>query len=348
MTTCSGCQRQQPGTDVLCLACIEDLSAWLRQIPDLFSELDHVRLPGSVPNPGPRTRSKSPSGSASPVRLEVLDLLDRGVVFDKLEAWAGPGGDVTEMCDRLRHHLFSVHLLSQQEASDFYRCIKGLCRDLGRVVGEPQELPIGKCSRPDADGFQCRGQLFRTTGGNAVYCRRCGDKPELKQQAAWVTLQQAATLVGKPIETVRTWYKRGRLGYRPQWLDHSSVLSRWSEPIGPQPPRMAWLPTAVRLANEPSTTLQHSSGSVNHGSGAELSAATRGNVASPKQPSISQDSDADVLGRVAPGTVTPLAVATAGTVAASDPSQTDHSQGGDRGQAGDETPASQPVAGVSP
>lgn len=271
MISCSGCKRQQPGVDVLCLACIEDLNAWLREIPDLYDELNHVRLPGSVRTTGPSVRT-SGGGSAAPVRLEVVDLLDRGGVIQKLEVWAGGElGTVREMCDNMRHHLFSVTMLSAQDAGDFYRTIKALCRDLGRTVGEPQDQPVGKCSRPIDGDRLCRGQIFRSVTAAGVVCRRCGDKPELREQEVWVTLEQAARVIGKPIETVRTWYKRGKLGYWPQWLDHAKTQPGWSEPIGPQPPRMAWLPTAARLANGVTTTVPHSSGMVNHGSGAELS-----------------------------------------------------------------------------
>lgn len=335
MQSCSGCQRQQPGTGTLCLACIEDLNAWLRQIPDLYAELGSVRLPGSVRTSGPQTGRLPGSAPAAPIRLEVFDLHDRGVVFDKLQVWAGVGGDVTEMCDRLRHNLLSVPLWSEQDSGDFYRMVKGLCRELGRAVGEPQELPVGKCSRPDSEGFQCRGHLMRTQDGAAVYCRRCGDKPELTEQAAWVTLEQAATVCGKPIETVRTWYKRGRLGYSPRWIDHAKTQPGWTEPIGPQPFRKAWLPSAVRLANAATTTLQHSSGSVNHGSGAELPSIDGRSLLATESATRSLASS---------GVATPL-----GDIA-SDPSKLDHSRAAVV-RAGEEAPSVLPphvADGASP
>jgi hypothetical protein len=248
--SCKGC-RQQQTNDALCLACIEDLSAWLRSIPDLYAELGAVRLPGSVPSIGPRV-SRSLSGSPSPIRLEVLDLLDRGETLRRLWDWCGPtdkGLDVRAICDGFRHHLLGI--VTEPWAGDFWRAMRALCRDLGRAVGEPEDRPVGKCSNPD-----CRGQLFRTEDGAAVYCRRCGHKPELTDAAVWVSLEQAARLIGRPLETVRTWYKRGKLGW---------------DLIGPQPHRAAWLPAAVRLANGAATTLPPASGIVNHGSGAELS-----------------------------------------------------------------------------
>jgi len=344
VTTCSGCRRQQPGADTLCLACIEDLSAWLRQIPDLYDELAHVRLPGSVRSAGPSVNSP-PVYAAAPVRLEVLDLADRGVVFAKLEVWTGPVGDVREMCDRLRRNLLSVPLWNPQDTADFFRVIKSLCRELGRAVGEPQEQPVGKCARPDVEGFQCRGQLLRTQDGAAVYCRRCGDKPELKEQEAWVTLEQAARICGKPIETVRTWYKRGRLGFDPRWTDHAKEQPGWTEPIGPQPFRKAWLPSAVRLANTATTTMPHASGSVNHGSGAELSPGSNAGLRSRQTLGHSSGSDADVLGQMPPsgsslgslGNVTPSVDASAGKAVAPDPSQTGSSLGG-ASQAGEAGP----------
>lgn len=311
MQICKGC-RQQQTNEALCLVCIEDLSFWLRQIPDLYAELGSVRLPGSVQSPGPITSRSSSTGSAAPIRLEVVDLLDRGETLKRLWQWTDDRNlDVQQMCDTFRSHLLSV--VTFDWAGDFYRAMRSLCRDLGRAVGEPEERPIGKCSEQ-----LCRGQLFRTTDGAAVYCRRCGHKPELLESAAWVSLEQAARLIGRPIETVRTWYKRGKLTWGATWTDHEDPVAGWSGPIGPAPHRMAWLPSAVRLADATVTTLPHSSGSVNHGSGAELSPDSSG--------TRSSGSDADVLGQaidsgtaVAPGNVQSSAVATAGTAVAPDP-----------------------------
>jgi hypothetical protein len=271
--SCKGC-RQQQTNDALCLACIEDLSAWLRSIPDLYAELDSVRLPGSVRGGGGRVTSRS--GSPSPVRLEIVDLLDRGETLRRLWDWCGPadkGLDVRAICDGFRHHLLGI--VTEPWAGDFWRAMRSLCRDLGRAVGEPEDRAIGKCSNPTDAGL-CRGQLFRTEDGAAVYCRRCGDKPELTDAAVWVSLEQAARLIGRPLETVRTWYKRGRLTWSASWTWElppplAATYGVWSCPIGPQPFRAAWLPAAVRLANGAATTLPPASGIVNHGSGAELS-----------------------------------------------------------------------------
>lgn len=258
MQSCKGC-RQQQTNDALCLVCIEDLSAWLRSIPDLYAELGSVRLPGSVSVCGPRSGPLSRTSSAAPVRLEVLDLLDRGETLRRLWEWCGPadkGLDVRAICDGFRHHLLGI--VTEPWAGDFWRAMRALCRDLGRAVGEPEDRPVGKCSNPTDAGL-CRGQLFRTEDGAAVYCRRCGHKPELTDAAVWVSLEQAARLIGRPLETVRTWYKRGKLGW---------------DLIGPQPHRAAWLPAAVRLANGTATTLPPASGIVNHRSGAEPSSVT--------------------------------------------------------------------------
>jgi hypothetical protein len=255
MQSCKGC-RQQQTNDALCLVCIEDLSAWLRQIPDLYAELGSVRLPGSVQSPGPRSYRMARTNGGTPVRLEVLDLLDRGETLRRLWGWTDERRiDVRAICDGFRHHLLSI--VTEPWAGDFWRAMRALCRDLGRAVGEPEDRPIGKCPNPTDDGL-CRGQLFRTQDGAAVYCRRCGHKPELLEAQVWVSLEQAARLIGRPLETVRTWYKRGKLG--------------WTG-VGPQPWRMAWLPAAVRLADGTATTLPPASGIVNHGSVAELSAA---------------------------------------------------------------------------
>lgn len=273
MQNCGGCREQQTN-DALCLTCTEDLSFWLRSIPSLYAELGHVRLPGSVPTVGPSVRTYG-AGSQAPVRLEVVDLLDRGETLRRLWEWSGEERslDVQAICDGFRHHLLSI--VTEEWAPSFWRAMKSLCRDLGRAVGEHEEQPVGKCSKPIEGDELCRGQLFRTVDGDGVYCRRCGDKPTLTEAEVWVTLDQAARLTGKPLETVRTWYKRGKLGW---------------DRIGPAPWRMAWLPAAVRLANGSVTTLPQSSAIVNHGSVAELSPAAA--VASDPTP--------------APGSRTPL------------------------------------------
>lgn len=297
MQSCKGCREQQIPGDGLCLQCIEDLNSWLREIPDLYAELGLVRLPGSVASRGPRTSAPSRTASPSPVRLEVLDLLDRGETLARLQEWTDTGTDVRSICDGFRHHLLSI--AGEPWAGNFWRAMRALCRDLARTVGQPEERPVGKCSQP-GDSFTdelCRGQLMRLdTGG--VYCRRCGDKPDVRVQPAWVTLREAAIMVGKPIETIRTWYKRGRLG--------------WDQ-IGPSLPNRAWLPAAASLATEPQP-----SAIVNHGSRAELSADQR--PAHDGRHFVgtgSAVSDADVLGRVAPGNVTPPASRGAGKDTAS-------------------------------
>lgn len=300
--TCVGCKRQQLGTDALCLSCIEDLNLWLRSIPDLYNELGSVRLPGSVRASGPSTKSLAIHSSA-PVRLEVIDLLDRGEVFKALEPWSY-GADVREMCDRLRHQLLSVAIWDREDASAFYRAMKGLCRDLGRAVGEPDEArPVGKCSRP-VDNEVCRGQLHRAAAGG-VYCRRCGDKPQMIEQQVWVTATEAALILGKPIKTVRNWYNRGLVGWAPPFVAG-----------------LGWLPIIVRRAV---ATLPHPSDSVNLGSRAEPS------PDSSDEPGLRSGLDADVLGSdvvaTTLGNVTPPESADSGTAVALDPHGTAPEQG---------------------
>jgi len=259
----------------------------------------------------------------------VVDLLDRGETLARLLEWTDTGHDVREICDGFRHHLLSI--AGEPWAGNFWRAMRALCRDLARTVGQPEERPVGKCSQPGGSftGELCRGQLMRLdTGG--VYCRRCGDKPDVRVQPAWVTLREAAIMVGKPIETIRTWYKRGRLASRPAWvvegpsywsapigprLPSAYLLTpaRWSEPVGPAPVGKAWLPTVASLATEPQP-----SAIVNHGSRAELSADQR--PAHDGRHFVgtgSAVSDADVLGRVASGNVTPPASRGAGKDTAS-------------------------------
>ena len=148
MTTCGGCkQNQLLLAEVLCLPCVEDLKLWLKTIPVLYSELQHVRLPGSVRVAGPYAKTSS-MGGAAPVRLGVVDLADRGEVVARLRAcwpddWAalwGIGYDVEGLCTALSRNL--LHLVVLEQAPSLYRKVRGLVRDLGRTVGEPQDLPV--------------------------------------------------------------------------------------------------------------------------------------------------------------------------------------------------------------
>lgn len=356
MSTCSGCKQQELLLDEqLCLSCVEQLGEWLRMIPVLFGELDDVRLPGSVRQSGPYAKTSS-IGSAAPVRLAVVDLLDRGEVLTRLQqAW--PGGEwfttVTNACLWYRQHLLS--LVAELEIPGLYRVVRGLVRDLGRVVGEPEEMPVGKCSQPiGSDGELCRGQLFRREAGG-VLCRRCGDLPEMRTQAVWCTVQHAAMVTGRPVKTIRTWARR----YSP--------LRVWCPPMAPG---LVFLPHVVELAERVATTLPHGSDSLSPGSGAEPSPETTDVGSSPVADSGSSGSgsDADVLGSVGqggrsvskPGNVTPPDGASSGKAVAPDPTDRESLTGGDPGpggprmvqgfdKAGDESrPAGSPVDGSIP
>lgn len=323
MSTCSGCKQQELLLDEqLCLSCVEQLGEWLRMIPALFKELNAVRLPGSVRQSGPYAKTSS-TGSAAPVRLAVVDLLDRGEVLTRLQrAW--PGGEwfssVDGACAWYRQHLLT--LVMEPEGPGLYRVVRGLVRDLGRVVGEPEEMPVGKCLQPiGSDGELCRGQLFRREAGG-VFCRRCGHLPEMRTQAVWCSVQHAAMVTGRPVKTIRTWARR----YSP--------LRVWCPPMAPG---LVFLPHVVELAGRVATTLPHGSDSLSPGSGAEPSPESGDLKSSPGSGSVS---DADVLGpevsRVTPDNVTPSAVATAGTDVAPDPTR---SPGSDPTDATSRTPA---------
>lgn len=296
MTTCGGCkQAELVFGEIVCLTCVEDLRNWLRAIPALYLELDYVRLPGSVRVDGAYAKT-STTGSAAPVRLAVVDLLDRGEVLRRLWDAGGIGWSVLEICEQMLRNLFTI--VAEDTALDTYRTVKALCRDLGRTVGEPEDRSVGKCPQPAGDdGTLCRGALFRAEIGG-VYCKRCGHKPEIRDQAVWVSLRDAAMITGKPLETLRTWYKRKLVGAN---CPTSRLFTKGR----------VWLPIVVRRAV---TTLPQSSDSVNHGTGAEPS------PDSSDEPGLRLDPDADVLGRQGVrnprGNVTPSAVATAGTVVA--------------------------------
>lgn len=253
MKTCTACREQQTN-EYLCLACIEDLNFYLREIPVLYDELDSVRLPGSLQLIGPRTSRPSSVAPPSPVRLEVLDLLDGGEVIARLMKWTDLSLSPGALCAGFRSHLLAT--AAEPWAGDFHRDMKGLCRDLGRAVGQPQEQSVGKCSEPTVVPLElCRGALYRAEAGG-VYCRRCGHKPELKTRQVWVSCQHAAMVTGRPLKTIRTWRDRRR-------------VSRGRLPM--QDPAMVWLPDVIGLAERVVATVPQSSAIVSPGSGAELS-----------------------------------------------------------------------------
>jgi len=332
LNTCTGCREQQT-PDHLCLTCTEDLNSYLREIPDLYDELESYRLPGSVVASGPRVGRTSRLSAPSPVRLEVVDLLDRGLCLARLLKWTDSGSDVSVICSGFRSHLLSI--VSEPWIGDFYRDMRALCRDLARTVGQPEERPVGKCSKPVDGDELCRGQLMRLDAGG-VYCRRCGDKPALETRPVWLTDRETAMAVGRPLETIRTWIKRGRVGFRDAVMTEQG---EWSSQIGPAPARRCWLPTAVALATEPQR-----SAIVNHGSRAELSTNTRELTPADLD---SSSSDADVLDRVAPGNVTPSDGAPSGKASAPIHSNDQQARGGAAG-AGEEVPADHPTAGTNP
>lgn len=300
MTTCGGCkQHELLLAEVLCLSCVEDLKLWLKMIPALYDELGSVRLPGSVRTAGPYAKTSS-MGGAAPIRLDVVDLADRGEVVARLRAcWPEDSPQlrvdwlsVEDLCTVLSRNL--LDLVMRDEAPKLYRTVRGLVRDLGRAVGEPQDRAVGKCPRPVGyDGELCRGQLLRSGDTPVVYCRRCGDRPAIVDQSVWVTAMEAHLIVGKPIKTVRNWFNRGLVGWGPPVLQG-----------------LGWLPIIVRRAAL--ATLPQSSDTVNPESGAE-----------PSRPTIvglCSGSDGDVLGSdvvaMAPGNVTlPVARATGKAVA---------------------------------
>jgi hypothetical protein len=211
-----------------------------------------------------------------------VDLLDRGETLARLREWTDTGADVAAICDGFRMHLLST--AAEPWAGRFFHAMRTLCRDLGRAVGQPEERPVGKCSRPVDGDELCRGQLMRSESGTA-YCRRCGDKPDAVEQPVWVTAREAALITGKPIETIRTWIKRGQAGYRPAWANHGDSSAGWSCPIGPAVPNKIWLPTALVLATMPQRA------TVNHGSRAKLSPDPRFTPLEPDSPPAESGSD---------------------------------------------------------
>lgn len=205
----NGCESQQgdlrskvhcePGR-LLCPRCCTRLDKWLRGIPDTFALLPAVVMHGTVPSDPGTKHTKRPDAPA-PMRLEVIDLLDRrpgygalGILHSWAELVRDERGDarpevttVAGECATLIVNL--AWCAGQQFAGDLYQEIRVLARTLDDTVGEYRPKPVGKCAvildqelteddDPDPVQALCGGALVMDREGTGVHCLSCGQRHE--------------------------------------------------------------------------------------------------------------------------------------------------------------------------
>ncbi|HEY3559641.1 MAG TPA: hypothetical protein VGL05_19365 [Kribbella sp.] len=199
----NGCESQQssPASKVhcepgklLCPKCVARLDKWLRAIPDTFALLPAVVMHGTVPSDPGTKHTKRPDPPA-PMRLEVIDLLDRrpgygalGILHSWAELVRDERGDarpeVTTVAGECATLIVNLAWCAGQEfAGDLYQEIRVLARTLDDTVGEYRPKPVGKCAAlidvPDTTvQALCGGALVMDREGTGVHCLTCGARHE--------------------------------------------------------------------------------------------------------------------------------------------------------------------------
>lgn len=200
-------RRQTEGASKLCQRCEDNLHHWLTKIPELYTLLPGYLTPGSIEkNPDSKATKRAQVGS--PVRLEVIDLLDTrlGRKWNGTAAAhdrRGVAGTLQVHVDRLReernltsHHddtsitracaLLDRHRLwiaEQDWVTYLHDDLKQTHRELSDATGNYRRPPIGRCHlTPEDSDTACAGPLFANTYGG-VHCARCSatwDAAELR------------------------------------------------------------------------------------------------------------------------------------------------------------------------
>lgn len=194
-------RRQTDGKSNLCQRCEDNTHHWLTKIPDLYALLPGYLQPGSTEkNPDSKATKRAQLGT--PVRLEVIDLLDTR----KGRIWSGTApahdrrgvaGTLQVHVDRLREerHLATPHddtnitaactlldrhrlwIAEQTWVNYLHDDLKQIHRELSDATGNYRRPPVGRCHViPEDTEKPCGGPLFANTYGG-VHCAKC--------QATW-------------------------------------------------------------------------------------------------------------------------------------------------------------------
>ena len=183
---------------VVCGRCVDQMQAWLRDIPHTYALLPTFVEHGSIER-NPDAKTTKATEAAAPLRLEIVDLLDarygrkwngtapahlrRGVLGDlqaHVDALAEHRGittnptdttTVTGACKFLTRHL--PWATTQDWVTWLYKDLKHLNRALSDAVGEYRRPPVGHCHlTPTTPDKPCGGPLYPSTYGG-VHCTRC-------------------------------------------------------------------------------------------------------------------------------------------------------------------------------
>jgi hypothetical protein len=181
----------------VCRWCVDRHKTWLREITDLYATLQHVILPGSVPDNTADHKHVKGAEAPAPIRLEAWALLydtarlhstgkpsDLPDIPSVLCGWAQNLFDDTYQGTTAPSALSgaAAALYAQAETVarrpwvDEYDADLGWCRDaLRRVHGvSDNPRPVGRCPSLNGAGIPCGGALWPDrSGAMAVQCARC-------------------------------------------------------------------------------------------------------------------------------------------------------------------------------
>lgn len=180
----------------ICHKCTDRLDGWLLGIPDLYARLPAYLLPSAQMDNAPETKATKNPVAPTPIRLNVLDLLDerigrRWLATAPANDRRGTLGTLLAVANEIRDHRnstlktestvieeadylhTSLHTLVKLEcAADAHNEIKALNRNLEDATGVTRPRPVGKCTT-DRAGEPCGGPLL-PSDYTGVHCGKCG------------------------------------------------------------------------------------------------------------------------------------------------------------------------------
>lgn len=190
---CPGCEPRTTEHGHLCRGCIDQLERWLKEIPDRYALLPQYLTPQAERDQSPESKHTKRPQAPTPVRLDVIDLLDtrlgrKWLGTEPTEDRRGTIGTLLAIANELRtkprhdsnvfHEagflLESVHKLAELDhVADVYDELRILHRELGDAVGQHPPRPVGRCGVVKKTGEICGGNIYPTDTGGAK-CRGCG------------------------------------------------------------------------------------------------------------------------------------------------------------------------------
>lgn len=192
--------RREADEGLLCKRCARTLRKWLTEIPDLYATLDPYHAPPTDEDPDAyHGKHGKLSGSPSPVRLDVVALMDprtnAGVPGDPWDGstyipgevctWAqvlvedhdlsSPYGTLTEAAALLLAWFGTV--IASPWVDEMWTAMRDIHRLLQRAHGVPRPKPIGECINVYERGgvtIACGHTLYAPAAGAKIRCSGCG------------------------------------------------------------------------------------------------------------------------------------------------------------------------------